>query len=214
MTNGSASSDTSTVSTIHTGIDDINSLAQYIQWQNQSGYLNTMWPGFAARRIRGTEGIFFRPNLKQGDELTLFIGDLRRAFDLENTAVVDHMGVETLRYRFPLETFKGAFSHPQNAQWGSWCPDGLFYMGLVKDPELPLYGSKPHFLDGADSLFDGVDGLEPSRDYHDSHIDVEPNIGANVDVRIQFQLNVRVNMSEEFRWVSWLNKQQIHYVKL
>lgn len=198
MTNGTLGS-ASSLSTIHTGVDDISNLAQFIRWHNQTGYVNTTWPGMAARQIRGTEGIFFRPNLKAGDELAIFTGDLRRTFDLENTAVVDHMGVETLRYRFSHETFQGAFSQPQNAQWGSWCPDGLFYMGLVRDPELPLYGSKPHFLDGAESLLEGVTGLEPSREYHDSHIDVEPNVGASVDVQIQFQLNIRVNQSDDFR---------------
>ena len=182
---------------------DITSLAQYIQWHGQTGYLNTTWPGKEARRIRGTEGAFFGPNLRLGDELTLFIGDLQRAFDLQNTASVNHMGIETFRYQFPLKTFQGAFTEPQNAQWGSWCPDGLFYMGPIKDPVVPLYGSKPHFLDGDESLFDGFDGLEPSREKHDSHVDVEPNIGANVNFRIQFQLNSRVNQSSDFRFVSF-----------
>lgn len=202
MTNGSSTS-ANTSSTIHTGVNDITSLAQYIQWNGQTEYLNTTWPRLEARRIRGTEGIFFRPNLKTGDELTLFIGDIQRAFDLQNTASVDHMGVEALRYRFPLKTFQGAFTEPQNAQWGSWCPDGLFYMGPIKEPELPLYGSKPHFLDGDESLINGVDGLEPSRENHDSHVDVEPNIGANVDFRIQFQLNIRVNQSADFRLATY-----------
>lgn len=197
MTNGS---DQSQLNTIHTGVSNISRLAEYIQWNNYTHHLDT-WSSDHANLIRGTEGIFFRPNLRQGDQLTIFVGDLQRSFNLKNTAVVEHMGVSTLRYKFPLKTFRGAFTVPQNAEWGSWCPDGLFYAGPVREPELPLYISKPHFLDGDESLLEAVEGLEPSREMHESHIDVEPTIGANVDCSIQFQLNIRVNASSNFRYI-------------
>ena len=185
-------------STIYTGVKNIARIAQYVQWNGYTHQIDT-WPnGTDANLIRGTEGIFFKPKLKQGDKLAIFVGELHRSFDLENTAVIDHLGLTTLRYQFPLETYTSAFTQPENAKWKSWCPDGLFYLGPIKDPELPLYGSKPHFLDGDRSLMEGVEGLHPSRDEHDSHIDVEPNIGANVDSSVKLQLNIRVNTSEDF----------------
>ena len=196
MVNGSS---TDYPSTVYTGVSNISKLAEYLQWNGHAHYLD-VWTSEHANLIRGTEGIFFRPGLKQGEQLAIFIGDLMRAFDLQNTAMIDHMGLRTLRYQFPLSTFKGAFTEPLNAGWGSWCPDGLFYMGAVRDPQLPIYGSKPHFLDGAEVLFQGVEGMEPSRDRHESHIDVEPTIGANVDFSVQFQINVRVNTSANFRY--------------
>lgn len=197
MTNGSSSSGNNT---IHTGVANISMIAQFLEWNGHKEYLDA-WPGHEANRIHGTEGIFFKPNLKCGDGLTLFIGDLMRAFELENTAIVDHLGLDSFRYRFSSSIFDGAFTEPNNAQWGSWCPDGLFYLGPLKDPEIPVYGSKPHFLDGASSLQEGVEGLSPSRQQHDSHIDVEPNIGVNVDFSIQIQLNIRVNKSANLRYV-------------
>lgn len=196
LTNGSGSG----TNTIHTGVGDISRIAQFLEWDGHERYLD-VWDTPEANLIRGTEGIFFRPNIRFGDPLTLFIGGLMRAFELQNTAVVDHLGLETFRYRFPSSVFKGAFTEPDNAKWESWSPDGLFYLGHLKDPEVPVYGSKPHFLDGASSLTDGVEGLNPSWQVHDSHIDVEPNIGVNVDFSMQFQLNVRVNMSANFRYV-------------
>lgn len=199
MRNGSSTSTESNPHTIHTGVNNISRVAEFLQWNGHTHQLDT-WPGQQANLIRGTEGVFFRPNLKQGDELTLFVGHLRRSFDLQNTAIVYHMGIRTLRYQFPSKTFMGAFTEPQNAQWGSWCPDGLFYAGPIRDPELPLYVSKPHFLDGDMSLLEGVEGLEPSREQHDSHIDVEPMVGANVDFSVQFQLNIRLNTSANFRY--------------
>ena len=195
MTNGSLSNSTNT---IHTGVGNISRIAEFLEWDGHTQYLNT-WTNPEANLIRGTEGIFFRPNLKYGDPLILFVGDLKRAFELQNMAVMDHLGLETLRYTFHPSIFKGAFEEADNAVWNSWCPNGLFYLGPIKKPELPLYGSKPHFLDGDDSLLEGVEGLQPSRENHDSHIDVEPNIGVNVDFSVKLQLNIRVNTSANFR---------------
>jgi len=186
-------------SSIYTGVHDITKLAKYIQWDGHTHYLDT-WPGGdKANAIRGTEGALFRPNLKQGDNLEVFVGDLQRTFDLVNTGSSYHFGFRTLHYEFSPSTFKGAFSEPDNSIWGSWCPDGLFYMGSIRDPALPIYGSKPHFLDGDNSLLEGVDGLNPRSCCHDSHIDVEPHVGANLDFSIKLQLNVRVNASNDFR---------------
>lgn len=197
MSNGSSSSGTNT---IHTGVGDISSIGQFLEWNGHKEYLD-VWPSPKANHIHGTEGVFFKPNLEFGDPLTLFVGDLMRAFELQNTAVVNHLGMDALRYRFHSSIFEGAFTNPGSAQWESWCPDGLFYLGPLKDPKVPLYGSKPHFLGGASSLLDGVDGLNPSWQQHDSHIDVEPNLGVNVDFSMQIQLNVRVNTSAHFRYV-------------
>ncbi len=157
------------------------------------------WPENDANIIRGTEGIFFKPNLQSGEELEIFVGDLQRSFKLKNTAVINHFGLKTLRYKFSTITYKSAFTEAENSKWGSWCPDGLFYLGPAKNPELPLYGSKPHFLDGDMSLVSGVEGMEPSRDKHESHMDMEPNIGATLDASIKLQLNIRVNTSLNFR---------------
>ena len=188
-------------SSIYTGVHDITKLAEYIQWDGHTQYLDT-WPGGdQANAIRGTEGAFFRPNLRQGEDLEMFVGDLQRSFDLVSTGSSYHLGFRTLRYEFSPSTFKGAFSERDNSMWGSWCPDGLFYMGAIRDPTLPLYISKPHFLEGAESLLEGVDGLDPCSNRHDSHIDVEPHVGVNLDFSIKLQLNVRVNSSSDYRYV-------------
>ncbi len=199
QTNGSVGD--SVPSMIYTGVHDITKLAQYIQWDGYTHYVDT-WPGGdKANAIRGTEGALFRPNLHQGDNLELFIGDLMRSFDLVNTGIASHFGFQTLRYQFSSDTYKGAFTEPENSMWGSWCPDGMFYIGLISDPVLPIYASKPHFLDGDDSLLEGVDGLSPCSSCHDSHMDVEPHVGANLDFSIKLQINIRMNKSSEFRLV-------------
>jgi len=40
--------------------------------------------------------------------------------------------------------------------------------------EIPVVLSKPHFLDGDESLRTNVKGMKPNREIHDFFIDVEP----------------------------------------
>ena len=53
--------------------------------------------------------------------------------------------------------------------------------------------STPHFLDGDDRLWQGLGGLLPIRDLHETHFDLEPATSAavNASKRIQLNLDVR-----------------------
>ena len=69
------------ISTINTGVVNISKVGQYIQW-NGLRELSIWEKGTDANNISGTEGLFFRPNLKEGDNLTVFIDDVMRSFHL------------------------------------------------------------------------------------------------------------------------------------
>ena len=191
------SANNSLPSTIKTGAEDINGIGQYVQWQGNQGKL-MVWPnGMGANDINGTEGFFFHPFLQEGEELEIFVDDTYRSFRLAHVDTMNRMGIEAFRYSFVNSTFEGAFTNPENARWGSWNPDGLFYLGPTQTPAVPVFVSKPHFLDGDPSLLEKVDGLSPNREVHDSFLDVQPTIGANVQVQIQLQINAQVNQSTE-----------------
>ena len=184
------------ISTINTGVVNISKVGQYIQW-NGLRELSIWEKGTDANNIRGTEGLFFRPNLKKGDNLTVFIDDVMRSFHLLYEGKVKHLGLSALRFGIDNCTFKSAFSEPSNAKWFSWCPDGMFYLGPTQVKEIPVYGSKPHFLDGDPLLLESVTGLHPIREQHDTIFDLEPITGANILLRRQFQINVQVNKTKK-----------------
>ena len=186
------------ISTIHTGVKDIAKIGEFEQWDGLKK-LHT-WPNgdlTGANYIRGTEGFFFRPNLKRGENLTAFVDDIQRSIDLVYQKEVHPLGLTGFRYGIDNKTFLSAFSEPQNARWGSWCPDGMFYLGPTQAKEIPVFGSKPHFLDGDPLLMDSVKGLRQNRTKHDTVIDVEPNTGANLNFARQLQINVQVNKTEK-----------------
>ena len=183
-------------SVIHTGFGNVEKIGQYVEWQGNNRTLH-IWPnGMGANDINGTEGFVFHPLLEQGEGLEIFVDDAFRTFQLVYADTVDDMGIQAFRYQLANSTFESAFTNPENVRWGSWCPDGLFFLGPTQDPVVPVFGSKPHFLDGQPELRDKVAGLEPNRSRHDSFIDVEPLTGANVQLNVQLQINIQVNQTQ------------------
>ena len=187
------SANNSLPSTIHTGAKDINSIGQYVQWQGLEKLM--LWPnGMGANDINGTEGLFFHPLLQEGEEIEIFVDDIYRSFRLFHVDTVNRMGIKAFRYMLVNSTFESAFKNPENVKWGSWNPEGLFYLGPTQTPAVPVFGSKPHFLDGDPLLLEKVNGLNPDRKHHESFLDVEPTTGANIQVQIKIQVNAQVMM--------------------
>lgn len=183
------------LSIIHTGVNDITKIGEFVQW-NGLKRLNIWLDG--ANDINGTEGLFFRPNLSPGDNLTAFISDLNRSIHLAYHEQVKPLGLTGFRYGIDDKTFKSAFTEPENARWFSWNPDGMFYLGVTQPTgKIPVYGSKPHFLDADPLLREAVIGMKPNRSKHDTIVDVEPITGANIRFNQRLQINIQVNKTEK-----------------
>ena len=181
-------------SIIHTGVDDVTLVGQFQQWDGLTE-LN-LWPGDSANDINGTEGLLFRPLLKEGDNLTVFVDDVARSFPLAYHDTISILGLKAFVYELPPEVFQSAATNPDNARWGSWCPDGLIYLGvlqvsgtgwcrlgstssvslpLCKYPPVPVFGSKPHFLDADPELTrDKFDMPGPNRSQDETVMNVQP----------------------------------------
>ena len=125
-----ASSNGSIPSIINTGRKDINKIGEFFQWQGRETL--GLWPEESANMINGTEGIMFRPNLKKGDNLTAFVDAAYRSFPLQYSGTTKIKGLEAFKYTLPSIVFDSAFKNPENARWGSWCPDGLIYLGVLQ----------------------------------------------------------------------------------
>ena len=192
-------------SAIYTGVGNITDIGKFVKWDGHVGELDT-WPnGMGANDINGTEGFFFRPNQAEKETLEVFVDDVLRTFQMVYVGKVKHLGLEAYRYELPNSTFESAFNNSENARWGSWCPDGMIYLGPTQYPEVPVFGSKPHFLDGSPSLREAVTGLNPdpsrNRSAYDTTLDVHPVIGVNIQFQRALQINVLLNHSEYFRWI-------------
>lgn len=187
-------------STINTGVSNVENIGLFSQWKGNMGGVVDVWPnGMGANDVNGTEGLVFGPFLSRDEALEVFSDDAFRTFRLVNTGTAELMGIATFSYGIDSATFESAFTNPENVRWGSWNPDGLIFLGPTQDPPtVPVFGSKPHFLDGDPALLDGVAGLSPDRTLHDTVLNVEPLTGANVQFDLRLQINVQVNQSSDF----------------
>ena len=186
-------------SVIHTGVKDVKTIGKFEQWKGNLGSLN-IWPnGMGANALNGTEGLVFSPFLRENDTLEVFSDDAFRTFKLVHTDTLELMGIRVFRYEVMNSTYESAFVNPDNERWGSWNPDGLFYLGPTQDPIVPVFGSKPHFLDGDPVLREKMEGLVPNRTQHETVLHVDPLTGANVQFSLRIQINIQINQSSNYR---------------
>lgn len=189
------SADDRKTSIVMTGTDDIKNLCQFVQWDGNMTL--SIWKG-SATKLHGTEGLFFHPLLDKEENLYAFVDDVKRSFKLNHTEDVSILDMSAYRYRVDYKEFLSAKDYPPNADYGSYGPTGTVYLGPVQIPVVPVYGSKPHFLDGDPSLTKNVIGMHPVRSKHDTVVDVEPITGATLNVARQLQINFQVNQSSHY----------------
>ncbi len=62
-------------------------------------------------------------------------------------------------------------------------PSGVLNISCVVQANVPLFVSKPHFLDADPDYLKNISGLHPDRAEHDSYVGVEPITG-NTDTHV------------------------------
>ena len=94
-----------------------------------------------------------------------------RTFHVHYQEEVSVRGIDAYRFRLVESDFRP----DPNYLTGNNTPIGLIYLGILQNPQVPVYGSKPHFLDCDKSLLEAVDGISPpDRSKHDIVGDIEP----------------------------------------
>lgn len=126
------------------------------------------------------------------DKLSLYVNDVyRSSYALFSKTTDDWHGVTLRRYEVNPKDSENVTSNPAQGQYYNYSPNGLG--NLTQVATLPLFISKPHFLDADPWYVSSVVGMQPNREIHDVYLDVEPNTGALFRVRNRCQTNYQLN---------------------
>ncbi len=162
------------------------------------------WDSPVANRMpRASEGVQFYPGLDPSKQLPVFVEQANRAFQLETLDQNQELyGITMYRYTIVPAELENATVNPANSAYDSYGPRGLINMSRTEH-SMPLFMSKPHFLDCDPAVWQPIfdlanSDLSPHRELHDIYIDVEPNLGTTFNARKRLQVNMRLqplNMS-------------------
>ena len=95
-----------------------------------------------------------------------------RSFRLRSNEKSTVLGIDAYRFRVEASEFQ-----PNPSYWthDGVTPNGLLYLGVLQQPNAPIYASKPHFLDCDPSLRTKMEGIrEADRSKDDIFVDIEP----------------------------------------
>jgi hypothetical protein len=93
-------------------------------------------------------------------------------------------------YEINLKDFDNTTMNPANEGFYQYGPNGLSNMTVLAN--VPLFLSKPHFLDSQQSLLEALDGIQPYKEIHDTYLAVEPITGMTFRAFKRLQLSTRV----------------------
>ncbi len=128
-----------------------------------------------SNEIRGTDATMTGRIPLDEKYVEVFISDLYRSSELLFQGEVDWDGVTLRRYGIDPKDLLTASELPSQEDFFQWAYDGL--ENMTNAAGFKLFASKPHFLDGADELLNGVVGVSPNTADHDTFVDFEPITG-------------------------------------
>ncbi|GBG32781.1 Sensory neuron membrane protein 1 [Hondaea fermentalgiana] len=160
-----------------------------------------------ANRVWGTVGEQFAPGLHPDETVIIFNDLISRAlkFYCQDAEAVVYKGIQMYRYRPVPELFMNATERPANARYYQFGPRGFLGNLSMLEQGAPLQVSLPHFLEGDDSLIEGVEGLSPDRELHSMVIDIEPILGQTMVE------HVRAQVVGQIRRVQWPHHRDVWF---
>lgn len=175
---------------VFTGADDVGKVANLDMWNftRNSGYYESY-----CGMVNGTFGEAFSPN-KDRTSITMYLTDICRSVTLDYEKEIENYGVSSYRFTGTERVFANASDNADN-----WC----FCSGGVCNPSgignsstcrygAPAFVSFPHFYLADPYYREQVEGLNPQKDLHEFHVDLEPTLAVPSKVRARLQVNVLV----------------------
>jgi hypothetical protein len=192
--------------TISTGVKDLKTLMDVMEWNGQSQM--KYWTTNYSNKIRGTDGTRWGPMLDISPRLDEFSADWCRSiyYTASEPTPADNgssaAGVKTWRYSMPRAVLDRSAENAGFCVPPKRCTDsGVLNVSACRD-NYPLMLSQPHFYEAASHYQEDIIGLSPNLTMHQSTVDIELETGEVIQSRRKLQFNAEINFSPAFNETS------------
>nr|XP_045610405.1 lysosome membrane protein 2-like isoform X1 [Procambarus clarkii] len=180
------------IHTVSTGEKDMSTYLETQEWNGKSAL--TYWNDQYCNMINGTDGSQYPPKVTKDTVLKIFTSELCRSLYLTYEKEIKHNGIHAYRFTAPEKMLQAASENPDNA---CYCyPDMNHCLGsgmLSLEPcakGAKVIMSTPHFYMGDKIELAKLVGLNPSKEEHETFLDVEPKTGVTMKAAKKIQINV------------------------
>ncbi|NWS65805.1 CD36 protein, partial [Crotophaga sulcirostris] len=208
---------------VYTGTEDIKKTAIIESYKNKRNL--SYWEGHCDM-VNGTDGASFPPFVKKDQVLRFFSSDICRSIYGVFQGKKNVKGIPLYRFSVPREAFASPTEVGDNY---CFCTDrvisknctlaGVLDISACKAGR-PVFISLPHFLHASDSILNGVEGLNPNQEEHETFLDVEPITGFTLRFAKRLQVNLLVKPAPKIEALSkvkepyifpilWLNESAV-----
>ncbi|CAH1778009.1 unnamed protein product [Owenia fusiformis] len=204
---------------IYTGEKGLDKYVTIKTW-NGSNLLN-YWGDNYTNMINGTDGTQFPPGVTPDRTLQLFSTDICRSIYANYEGPQKMRGIDLYRFVPPTSVFAAPAKNPANL---GFCADneticlgsGVLNVSVCKPQNAPIVLSQPHFYQADKEYIDGVIGLNPNKEEHQTALDVEPVTGVVMGASKRIQISIFLqkeevysdfeNLGRLFLPVVWINE--------
>ncbi|XP_023659032.1 lysosome membrane protein 2a isoform X1 [Paramormyrops kingsleyae] len=161
----------------------------------------TWWSSNQSNMINGTDGSAFHPLLSKNELLYIFAADLCRSIHLGYVEDVVVEGISAYRFAPPMDVLASPQDNPANAGFCVPANDclsrGVLKVSVCREGA-PIVVSFPHFYQADQKYIDAIEGMRPSKEAHETYLDLNPTTGIPVRACKRAQLNVLLNRVSGF----------------
>ncbi|XP_035232833.1 lysosome membrane protein 2-like [Stegodyphus dumicola] len=177
--------------TVFTGETDHKKMNFIKEW-NGSEKLK-FWKDDTCNMMNGTNAEVGPALMKNQKNYTFFQPLICRSLTFNYSRDLNHNNIFCRRFESSTETLASSSINSDN-----WCFEtDLDLKSGTQDLSPCQFGAPvvltfPHFYLSDPSYLQNVSGLNPSKNKHGSHIDIAPTIGVSVDLKLRFQMNLKI----------------------
>ncbi|XP_071565627.1 scavenger receptor class B member 1 isoform X2 [Temnothorax nylanderi] len=182
--------------TIYTGETDVR-MTGLIDTYN--GNVNLpQWTGKCANVQGASDGVKFPSYIEPNDTILFFRKSLCRSERMVRVGEKVIQGLDTYQFTFMENELDNGAVNPENK---CFCREGVCLKpGLIDVTDcyygFPIALSYPHFYKSDPSLLEAVDGLNPTKELHESYFFIQPKSGIPMDLASRFQINMALQNIE------------------